>query len=188
MTDTALHAPAQREPGYGLVSRLNHWIIAAAFLAALTLGLTLGYGDLARETSSGLRDWHKAFGLFVLLYGAWRVVWRLVQGFPPPLPGTPRWQALAAKVIHWLLLGAILAMPLSGALMGLARGRALEIWGMSLVPSFGEVPLLASAAGALHDTLGLVVAFAVALHIGAALKHHLIDRDGTLVRMLRGQE
>jgi cytochrome b561 len=172
---------------YGLVSRINHWTIAALFLGALLLGLFMEYSGLPREQVSGLMPFHKLLGVAVLLFGLWRVGWRVARGFPAPVSKQPHWQDLIAKLVHWVLLAAILLMPLSGVATTLAGGRALEIFGLQLLPAIGEIAWLDAAAGWLHGTLGLAVTAILVLHIGAALKHQLVDHDGTLVRMTRGQ-
>lgn len=187
LTPTVRVARPPRPTGYDRVSRLSHWVVAAAFLGALGLGLALGNLDLAPEPRAALLDPHKALGLFVLVFGVWRVGRRLRQGFPAPAAPGPRWQEAAAAAVHAALLAAIVAMPLSGTLMTLARGRALEVAGVTLAPSVGESPWLASVAGTAHGLAAPVLLALLALHVGAALKHHLIDRDATLVRMTHGR-
>ena len=172
---------------YGLLSRLNHWITAAAFLGALGLGLTMAYGGLAREEVSALMDWHKLLGIAVLLYGIWRVGWRIAEGFPAAEKSMPLWQARTSKAVHIGLLAAIVAMPLSGVLMTVAGGRALDVWDVSLLPSFGEIAWLDAAASAIHAYAPWAVLVMLALHIGGALKHHFVDRDTTLARMTTGR-
>jgi len=170
---------------YGAVSRINHWLTAALFLGALALGLTMEYAPLERETKMTLMDPHKALGVSVLLYGIWRVGWRLVRGFPAPAGDDPKWQTVAAKAVHYALLAAIIAMPLSGIAMTVFNGRPLDIAGVTLLASPGKVEWIANAAHAVHGLAGKAAAILVALHLAAALKHHFIDRDATLRRMTR---
>lgn len=175
-------------PGfYGRVSRLNHWITAAVFLAALGLGLIMAYAGLARETIGALMDWHKLFGVSVLAYGFWRVGWRIAHGFPAPAGPMARWQAVASKTVHVGLLVAILAMPLSGILMTIAGGHALDVWGLTLLPSLGEIAWLGVATNTVHAFLPWLILALLALHIGAALKHRFINHDATLARMMSGR-
>ena len=169
---------------YGLVARLNRWITAGAFLGALGLGLVMAYGGLAREQVFALMDWHKLLGVTVLFYGLWRIAWRAVEGFPEPAAQMPRWQEWMSKAVHLGLLAAIVAMPLSGVLMTVAGGRALGVWGVTLLPSPGEIVWLDAAASTVHAYAPWVVLGLLAAHIGAALKHHFLDRDATLARMI----
>lgn len=171
---------------FGALSRLNHWIAAVAFLAALGLGLTLAYAGLDRETAGPLMNWHKALGLFVLGFGIWRVGWRLAQGFPQPAHPQPRWQAMTAKVVHIGLLGAILAMPISGIAMSVAAGRDVVVWSHTVISGITPLPWLETIAETVHEAAAPVLLLLLALHIGGALKHAIVDRDTTLRRMTTG--
>lgn len=159
--------------GYGTLSRLNHWAAALGFMAALGLGLTMAYGGLARESIGGLMNWHKALGVFVLVFGLWRVGWRIAQGFAADAPDTPLWQRRVARTVHLLLLSAIVLMPLSGILMTVAGGRALSVWDVTLIPSIGQIGWLDTLASQVHAGLGLFITVVLALHILAAVKHRL---------------
>lgn len=167
---------------YGALSRINHWVVAALMIGMLLSGLALEHAPLAQALAGTLRHWYKALGVVVLALGLWRVGWRLVQGFPEGGAAVPAWQAYAAKVAHWALLAAILLMPLSGVLMTLFAGRPIAV-GPLTIPAAPEVQWLAGLARGVHAIGGTALAALVVLHVGAALKHHLIDRDGTLARM-----
>ena len=169
---------------FGFVSKLNHWISATLFLGAFAIGLYIENGGLTREAIGPYMQWHKTFGVALLIYGFWRVGWRIAQGFPRGNTGMPRWQAQVAKLIHIGLLAAILVMPVSGVLMTIAAGRDLSIWGVTLLAAQGKIPWLDAVAGAVHGFAPPVILVLLTLHIGAALKHHFIDRDTTLRRML----
>jgi cytochrome b561 len=171
---------------YGVLSRINHWVLAALMIAMLGSGLALEYVPLAQAVSGLLRDWHKALGVIVLGLGLWRVGWRLVQGFPQGTRAGPAWQARAAKVMHWALLAAIVVMPLSGLLMTLFAGRSIAVAGFT-IPAAPQVDWLAQAAESVHALGGLTLTVLVVGHVLAALKHQLFDRDDTLGRMLPGQ-
>ncbi|MEM7709590.1 MAG: cytochrome b [Pseudomonadota bacterium] len=184
----AVSGPANRtdEPdgrGYGLISRVNHWLTAAAFLAALGIGLVIDYAGLPDEQVFALYDWHMLFGSIVLVYGIWRVGWRIAKGLPPPVAGAPRWQEVAAKVVHCGLLAAIVVTPVSGVLMTISGGFDVAVWGLVLVPSIGEVEWLNAAMGAVHWAMSLLILALLALHVGGVLKHQFLDRDATLARM-----
>ncbi|MFT6532828.1 MAG: cytochrome b561 [Limimaricola cinnabarinus] len=185
MTDRSFatdYTPSSDQGGYSRLSRLLHWSVAAGFLGALAIGLLLDW--LPREARGVWLDPHRTLGLGVLAFGMWRLLRRVRIGFPAPEALQPRWQALAARATHWALLAATLAMPLSGVLMTVARGRAVELWGLTVIPAWGEIGWLAATAGALHEAALPVLVGLVALHLGGALKHHLVDHDDTLRRML----
>lgn len=187
-TQTQENTPVIRDgqDSFGLISRFNHWIGAALFLTTLGIGLYMAYGGLPRESRFAVMNWHKAFGVAALVIGIWRVVWRLRSGFPAPVPGMPNWQEYAAKLMHWALLFVIIAMPLSGVLMSIAAGRDLSVFNVTLFPAIGKYDWLDKAAETFHEGSVLFLVAIVALHIAAAFKHQLVDRDRTLKRMTRG--
>lgn len=180
MSDKALAA-------YSLVSRLNHWISAVFFLAMLTAGFVLAYGELTREARIPLMLWHKATGVLLLLFAIWRVVWRLVQGFPAPVPGLSGLQLTLSKVTHWGLLACLLLMPLSGFIMGHFGGRATDMYGLFTLPAFAEIVPLRTFMRLVHQWVAYTFVVLIALHVAGALKHLLIDRDGTVSRMVTGK-
>ena len=153
----------------------------------LAVGFYLAFGGLTREAKGPIMALHKATGTVLLLFIIWRVVWRLRQGFPAPVPGMPNWQLLASKVTHWGLLVMMLVMPLSGVTMSLLGGRPISIYGLFSVPPLGKIEALADAAHEVHEYAAWVLAALVALHIAGAFKHLLIDKDGTLARMTTGK-
>lgn len=185
--DYRTEKPALRDgpASYGLVSRVNHWLIAAGMIGMIATGLFLAYGPMNPQELGPIRDWHKAVGVVVLAYGLWRVGWRLAQGFPKTAAAMPTWQEAASRVAHWGLLGSILVMPVSGIVMSVYGGRAVNAFGL-VIPAQQRVEWIAGAAGLVHHYAAWLLVGLLALHIGAALKHHVIDRDTTLRRMVHG--
>ena len=171
---------------YGFVSRMNHWIIAIAIIGMLCFGLFLAYGGLEGPERRELIGIHKAIGVLVLIFGLWRVCWRLFNRFPAVAGNAPPWQDAAARAIHWALLLGILIMPVSGITMSLFSGRPIDVFGFFTIPAQQKVEWLSSLAGATHQYVAFLLIAVVTLHIAAALKHHLIDKDETLVRMISG--
>lgn len=173
---------------YGLIDRVNHWLVAVAVVGLLTAGWILYLGMLDRSTAGELRNMHKAIGVCVLAFGFWRVGYRLVKGFPQSAGTGAAWQALGARLAHWVLLAGILIMPLSGLAKGYFAGRATDMFGLFSIPGAGiKSEALGEFASAVHFLSALLITGVLALHIVAALKHHFIDRDATLVRMLTGR-
>ncbi|MFC4160908.1 cytochrome b [Chitinimonas lacunae] len=169
---------------YTLPARLLHWLsalsIIAAFLLALSFdGMPLGLAKLK------LINYHKWVGITVLGLVALRLLWRL-RHRPPALPAdTPPWQARAAHVTHGLLYVLMIGVPLGGWLMSSAKGYPVVYLGLLRLPDLVSTNQeLAAQLRTLHE-LGAWVLIALALgHAAAALKHHLIDRDDILKRML----
>lgn len=185
MTDASFHALAPRPSAYDPTSRALHWSVAALFLGALAIGLL--FDVIPREARGPWLEWHRALGLGVLVLGGWRLAHRLRRGFAPGAAPAPRWQEALAQATHWALLAATLLMPVTGIVMALARGRTLEVWGVTLLPALPETAWLAGAAHAVHDALPWALVALIALHVGGALKHHFWDYDATLVRMTLGR-
>jgi cytochrome b561 len=130
-------------------------------------------------------NWHQSLGFLVLVLVAVRLLWRLVNPLPQPL-GAGLASRLAV-LMHWALYALMIAQPLSGWLLIQAEGHQLALFGrMSLPALVGESEVLEGVMEALHGGIWVVLAIAALGHVAAALKHHFIDRDRTLVRMLRG--
>lgn len=172
---------------YDFISRFNHWTVAIAFIGMLCVGLALEYLNLDQALKITLLKAHKATGVLLLLYGAWRVGYRIKQGFALPVSSLPAWQEKASKAVHVILLAGVILMPLSGLIMSLYSGRAIDIFGLVQIPPIGESKDIASFARAAHKWIAYSFIAAILAHIGAALKHHFFDKDQTLVRMIKGQ-
>ncbi len=161
-----------------------HWTIGALVITALTAGWIMT--DMA---SSPLKlqvfDWHKWIGVTVLALFFVRALWRLTHPAPALLP-MPAWQRRSAQFLHGFLYFMLLVQPVTGWLYSNASGRSIVYLGLIPLPNLvGRDKLLAGDFKELHDTGGVVLAIAVGLHLLAALKHHFIDHDDTLRRMLR---
>jgi len=172
---------------YDRVSRLNHWTLALVMIGMLMFGLYLEFAGLEREARRPLVGIHASFGVLVLVIGTWRVAWRILRGFPDTVSDGPRWQTVASRWVHWSLLAGILLMPLSGIGRTVFRGRAVDVFGWFSIPAAPEVRWLASLSSSVHYYVGFALCLLVAVHIAAALKHHFIDQDATLTRMVSGR-
>lgn len=176
-----------RSTTYSTVDRINHWLVAVAVIGLLTAGWILYLDTLDQETAGSLRDMHKAVGICVLVFGLWRVGYRLVNGFPESVGKVPSWQVMSARIAHYILLAGILVMPLSGFARGYFAGRGTDLFGLVSIPGAAvENEALSDLGSTVHFYAGLLVTLVLALHILAALKHHFLDRDSTLLRMMSG--
>ncbi len=159
-----------------------HWVMAVLIAGTFALGLYMTELELSPQKLK-LYAWHKWAGVTVFMLLWLRLVVRLVKRPPLPLPA-PVWQQRAAKWAHGALYGLMLALPLSGWLMSSAGGFQTVWFGVLPLPDLVEKnrPLF-EALKEVHGMLGNGLALVVGLHVAAAIKHQLIDRDHTLARM-----
>lgn len=170
---------------WGSVSKSLHWLIAVLILALGIVGVLMG--ELPKTPKYfWVYTAHKSIGITVLVLVALRLAWRLYAGAPRPVPGTPTWQERIAEATHWLLYALMFAIPLSGWLYDSASGlRPFKLFGLFEMPKL-VAPSEASAqiSHAIHEWGFWLLILVVLAHAGAALYHHLHQRDATLARML----
>ena len=174
--------------GWGAVSRTLHWTMVLLIAATLPLGW-LANARQGQEGARALFDRHFQLGALIALLLALRLVWRAADRAPPPDAGVPPWSRRAARSTHALLYLSMIVMVASGYAIQIHMRPTLDILGLVQLPrpfDPGEDESLRAAAWYVHHyTLWLFLAL-IALHIGAALWHHFICRDGVLLRMLPG--
>lgn len=169
---------------YSNVSRLLHWGMALLILTMLPVGFLMVQPGIERSLQNALFVYHKNLGVVLLLLIILRVVWRL-RNPAPPLPSTvSSAQAFAAHISHLGLYMLMVVVPLAGYIRVRAGGfpiEALDALGApALVP---RSDALAELAKSVHYAGGVALAVLVAVHIGAALHHGLIKRDGIFQRI-----
>jgi cytochrome b561 len=161
-----------------------HWLVALAIITTFSVGLYMSDLPLSPEKLK-IYSWHKWAGVTIFLLVAFRLMWRLTHR-PPALPaGMAGWQRQAAALTHWLLYALMIAVPISGWLMSSAKGFQTVYFGVIPLPDLlAKNKPLGETLETVHQTLNYTMAGVVGLHALAALKHHLIDRDEVLARML----
>jgi cytochrome b561 len=172
-------------PRYSFPAIALHWLIAVLIIGTFTLGLVMT--DIPGLTPTKLRyySWHKWAGVTVLALAALRLLWRLKNPAPAYPESMPRWQHGLAHGLHGLLYVLMFAVPLSGYFYSLASGVPVVWFGLFQLPVLIEAdPALKDVLKDVHYWLNMLLATLVALHVGAALKHLLLDRDGIMQRML----
>lgn len=183
--------PSSSAQRYTLPAITLHWLLAAGLIGLLVFGWYMV--DLPfSPTKLKYYNWHKWAGVTILLLSVLRLLWRMTHR-PPALPtamaaAMPRWQQLAHHGVHHLLYALFFAVPLIGWAYSSAAGFPIVWFGVWQLPDLVAAnPALAEAVKPWHMISAYTLAALIALHIAAALKHQLIDRDGLLRRMLPGQ-
>lgn len=164
---------------YGTISRLFHW--GMAFLIAWQL---LRFFDRISEgehwVGRNLVPWHVSIGSLLLLLVVLRIAWALTQKGRRPVqdPAT----ATLVRMGHGLLYAAMVFMPVTGALTIIGKGNGWSPFGVELVAKGEKIPWMA-ALGSLHSPLAWLLLIMIFGHIGVALFHHFVKKDGVLRRM-----
>lgn len=169
---------------YSMVSLTLHWATALLVLGQIVL-ITI-----AEEVSGSERGFwmmlHKSGGATILILTLARIGWRIANPAIPLPPSVPKWQKLFARATHVLFYVVLLALPLTGWLAGSAAGRGFEYYGLFDFPllPIGGGRDLAKDLMEIHEALPKLLYVLLALHVVGALKHHFVDRDNVLHRML----
>jgi cytochrome b561 len=161
-----------------------HWLIALAIIANFALGLTMADMNLSPQKLKFF-SWHKWLGVTIFLFVCLRLLWRLGHAAPALPVSMPSWQKMAAHLSHVLLYVLMFVIPLSGWLYSSAAGKTVVYLGLLPLPDLLQADKeVAESLKEVHEYLNFTLAALVVLHAAAAWKHHLVDRDDVLTRML----
>ena len=171
---------------FALFARLIHWAMALLILAMLFIGA--GMVSTASAAYPALLAWHRPIGITILALALIRLGFRLTHPAPPLPADLPPIQALAAKASHYVLYALMIAMPLIGWAMQSAAGYPVILWkGFILSPILPHDIVVYGWLRLIHELLGYAFFLAILGHLGAALVHALIRRDGVFEAMSLGR-
>ena len=171
------------EPRYNRTAIALHWITAVLIVANLVLGLSMVQLAISPRKLHWYL-WHKSIGLTVFLLTSLRLAWRALRPHPEPV-SMPAWQIRAAAASHATLYALLLVIPISGWLYSSATGVQVVYAGMIPLPNLlPKDKALGDLLRIVHIVLNSLLFAVVCLHVAAALKHHFVDRDAVLTRML----
>ncbi|RKF21151.1 cytochrome b [Altericroceibacterium spongiae] len=169
---------------YSTGAIILHWAIAIAVITNWRLAeATEG---ASREVAMSLMGTHKALGITILFLTILRIAWRLTHTHPPMSASVKGWEVVVAKAVHALFYILLIALPLIGWVANSAFGRDIDMFGLFTIPALPVAgdPDMGGSLYDLHKLLGTTMLVLIALHILGALKHHILDRNGELYRML----
>lgn len=169
---------------FGAVTKFLHWVIGPLVVILLCVGLYM-----TNVEDAGLKfklyPLHKSTGIVVLFLAALRVLWHFYSRTPAFVPSLKSWEKTLARLGHFCLYAGMLGMPLSGWIFSSAAGRTVNVYGLFDLPNLVEKnEALRDFFAEVHGFLGYFLIFVIVLHVVGALKHHIIDKDTTLRRML----
>lgn len=172
---------------YGIISKLSHWLIAILILVQFYLVYWKSWvlpdkSPLANFYINGL---HKPIGVVVLLLAIFAVTWK-VNNPKPGYPATmPNWEKQSALFVQSVLYLTLFAMPISGFIMSTAAGFPPNFFGLYQFPQLlAKNEAMAHFFFEVHEITSYLIIALVIIHVAAALKHHFMDKDDVLKRML----
>lgn len=168
---------------FGLISILLHWFIAALIIGLLAVGLYMVRLPISLEKLK-LYGWHKEYGFLVLGLVILRLIWRLTN--VTPQLNLPLWERLGARTAHWGFYFFMFAMPITGWLITSSAGLPASFFGWFTLPNLvAPSEELRPWFQLAHQWLGYALIGLIVVHTAAALKHHLINKDDILRRMIK---
>ncbi|KXF76647.1 cytochrome B [Paramesorhizobium deserti] len=177
------------DESYGWVTILFHWAIAILFLCQIPLGYLTQATENRPALQFELYQWHKSIGFLVLALAVPRLIWVLLTVKPRPLPKTTRLEAIAARTAHLVLLLLTVLVPLAGWAVASASPLRIPsyVFNLVVIPPLPFTPSERQEIfwSNVHAVLAYGGGMIALVHILAALRHHILLRDATLIRMLR---
>lgn len=176
-------------------SKLSHTTLILHWLIGITMIALLGTGVYMAENSVyGLFPWHKSFGFLILFIVILRVYWRIKNGWPKPASQYSSIEIKLSKIVHWTLILGTLIMPISGIVMSSMGGHGIYLFELEIIAKnvnpeninrvLAHNKEISSIGKAIHHWTGYIMIAAIVLHVVGAIKHHVVDKDNTLKRML----
>ena len=177
MFDTTTH--------FGLITILFHWVTAIILIGLFILGLYMVELTYYDSLYNKLPFIHKSIGILLGLLLLLRLIWKQFNPSVAPLRSHRPFEILGAKLAHWGLYLLTIVIVISGYLISTANGSGISVFDWFSVPaSITTIPGQEDLAGLVHKVMAYALIGVTLIHAGAALKHHFVDKDDTLRRML----
>lgn len=191
MSDEA--APKETPQRYNSVSIIFHWMMALGFFLMLGSGFIMTYVDLDQSLKFQMYQWHKSGGVLMLIAIFLRISWRL-RIRAPKLPASfDKLEQIAAKAGHMGLYVVMVAMPVSGWIMVSSSVYGLptivfDWFEWPHIPGIQGNEGISSLSKTAHFALAILLCLLLVAHIGAVIKHYVIDKENLLTRMWWGMD
>lgn len=178
---------------YGSLQRAFHWIMAIMIIGMICVGVYIHGLDAENAAEAPIKQslgaLHKATGMVILLLVALRTAW-VFSGPRPGLPDSvPRWQRIVAKSLHHTFYLLMFAIPISGYVMSSHAQKPVNMYGLFELPMLFDEQNFdkAKAVFEWHEVMAEILLVLIVAHVLVALKHHFVDKDNILRRMLKGE-
>ncbi|MDR2977857.1 MAG: cytochrome b [Rickettsiales bacterium] len=168
---------------YSLGLRIIHWLMAVFIIGMLCSGFYMKGLPVSNEIKFNIYAIHKACGVTVFGLVVIRIFFRAFTCVPPLPANFSRLIINASKAVHFGLYSLMILMPLSGYVMSSASGKKIKYF-FHIPWLISKNKELASTANGLHSILAYFIVFFIVLHILAALKHTLIDKQNIFKRII----
>ena len=181
---TTASSTSEQSARYHSLSIGLHWLMLLLLIAVYATIELRGIFPKGSDPRELMKTWHFMLGLSVLALALLRLLVNVTRRAPPITPEPPRWQELLAKLMHFALYALMIGMPLAGWLILSAAGKPIPFFGLQLPALIAESKSTASLIKEIHEAVGSAGYFLIGLHAAAALYHHHVIGDNTLLRML----
>ena len=173
-----------RSARYNPLSIGLHWLMLLLLIAVYATIELRGLFPRGSDLRELMKTWHFMLGLSVLALALLRLLVNVTHSAPKINPEPPQWQELLAKLMHLALYALMIGMPLAGWLMLSAAGKPIPFFGLQLPELIAENKSTAGLIKEIHEAVGTAGYFLIGLHAAAALYHHYLVGDNTLLRMM----
>ncbi|UQB42148.1 cytochrome b [Thiomicrospira microaerophila] len=170
---------------YGIIHITLHWLIALVVFGLFALGLWMTQLDYYSPYYRSAPDLHRSIGLLVVMAMLLRFAWKQLNPKVQPLAQHARWETWLARIVHSLMYLLVIGLGITGYMISTAHGQPLMLFDWLAIPAidFG-IDYQEELAGDWHERLAWSLMLLVGIHLLGALKHHFIDKDSTLKRMI----
>jgi cytochrome b561 len=168
---------------YNLLARVMHWISALTIFGLFGIGLWMVDLSYYSEWYKTAPDYHRSVGILLASVTIIRLLWSIVTASPEVEGKT--YEVVAAKIAHSFMYLNLAVLFISGYLISTSDGRGIDVFNWFTVPSAGELfENQSDLAGSVHYYAAWVLIIMVSVHALAAIKHHVIDKDDTLRKII----